>query len=152
MSNFKIGDIVATDGVLGEKAYYEVGEVKFVDKSASYLLYPITPKGHVIGLGRWGSDKDTPFQLVTSIPDTILVRDMLDRMRKEQTERLNITERSAKLEAEKSYYEKLRDDYVVRAMSEYMLHYPYELSVDEVLGKVMNTANMIIDRLRKEQL
>jgi hypothetical protein len=145
---YEVGDIVAIDGIAGEKTYHEVGEVKFVDKLAYYLLYPITPKGHVIGLGRWVSDKDTPFQLVTSIPDTILVRDMLDRMRKEQTERLNIAEHSAKLEAEKSYYQKLRDDYVIRAMS----YCPYNLCVDEALEKVMNAANKIIDRLRKEQL
>jgi hypothetical protein len=150
---YKVGDIVATRAYCPEKAVYaEVGGAKIENETEYYLLYPITSTGgHSIGVGRWFSEEDTHtlWNKIVNVPDTVWGRDMKLKAEAMETARINVSEPN--LSSEKSYYEKLRDEFVIKTMSEFRLRYPHELGGDEMLEQVINTANAIVERLTQEQ-
>jgi hypothetical protein len=150
---YRIGDIVTTSALLSKGSpYAEIGGMEIRDGVTYYMLYPIDVKsGHTIGMGLWFSEEEAAYSRVASIPDTICFKDAKLKAEEKEFERLQIADRSARLETEKSYYEKLRDDFVVKTMSEYRLRYPHKLTGEEILESVVRTANTIIKRLKQEQ-
>jgi hypothetical protein len=149
MSKFKVGDIVARP----YHSWFQHFEILNVIRDNGKTYYHM----YLTGSGEYVYEKESVvseddiecYFKIVNVADTVRGRDMKLKAEAMETARINVSE--PKLGSKKSYYEKLRDEFVIKTMSEFRLRYPHELGGDEMLERVINTANAIVERLTQEQ-